>query len=119
MGVLLLERKDWSTKYEEMREEFLETERVLKQENNAHLLSISDLKKREVNLKKDLGVEKQCVADVRYDFNFYYCLTYFFPFFRLLHQMIYFYFYVNLLFVFLCCHSIILFEIDNIPHISV
>lgn len=73
MGILLLERKDWSTKYEEMREEFLATEKALKQENDAHLLSISDLEKREANLKKGLGVEKQCVADVSCNFKFYYC----------------------------------------------
>lgn len=37
-------------KYEEMQEEFLAMERALKQENDSHLLFISDLEKHEVNL---------------------------------------------------------------------
>lgn len=64
MGLLILERKELATKYEQIKASAEAAEIVHKRDQAAHLSAMAEAKRREESLKKSLGVEKECIASV-------------------------------------------------------
>lgn len=64
MGLLILERKQWASKYDEIKASAESAEIMYKHEQAEKSSTFAEAKKREVTLKKALGVEKECIANV-------------------------------------------------------
>ncbi|XP_074309084.1 uncharacterized protein LOC141643712 [Silene latifolia] len=64
MGLLIMEKKDSASNYDEVRLSAEKAEVRHLREKATLSSALSEAKKREDNLKKALGVEKQCVTDV-------------------------------------------------------
>lgn len=64
MGLLIMERKEWVSKFEQSKAATESAELMYKRDQAAHLSALTEAKKREDNLKKALGIERECVANV-------------------------------------------------------
>jgi hypothetical protein len=66
LGLILLERKELESENEKLKASSLATEIMLKRERASHQSALVETRKREDNLKKSLGIQKECVANVRF-----------------------------------------------------
>ncbi|KAF2295660.1 hypothetical protein GH714_033464 [Hevea brasiliensis] len=64
MGLLILERKEFASKYEQIKASAEAAELKHKRDQVAHLSSLAEARKREESLKKAVGVEKECIASI-------------------------------------------------------
>lgn len=64
MGLLILERNEWLSKYDEAKSIADSAELNFKRERASHASNVADARKREDSLKKALGIEKECVKNV-------------------------------------------------------
>ncbi|XP_043710034.1 protein CROWDED NUCLEI 4-like isoform X2 [Telopea speciosissima] len=64
MGLLILERKEWASKYEKIKASADEAEINYKREQAARSTALAEARKREESLKKALGVEKECIVNI-------------------------------------------------------
>ncbi|KAJ4963633.1 hypothetical protein NE237_023572 [Protea cynaroides] len=64
MGLLILERKEWASKYEQVKASADAAEINCKLGQAIHSTALAEARKREESLKKALGVEKECIANI-------------------------------------------------------
>lgn len=64
MGLLILEQKELTSKYEQAKASAEAAELKYKRNQAAHASALAEARKREETLKKSLGVEKECIASV-------------------------------------------------------
>ncbi|GAV57667.1 hypothetical protein CFOL_v3_01204 [Cephalotus follicularis] len=64
MGLLIMERKELTSKCEQIKSSAEAVEMMHKRDQAAHLSALAGARKREENLKKAIGVEKECIASL-------------------------------------------------------
>lgn len=64
MGLLILERKELASEFDQMKASVEASEMTHKCDQAVHSSAVAEARKREESLKKALGIEKECIASV-------------------------------------------------------
>lgn len=64
MGLLIMERNEWHSKYDEAKSIADTAELNYKRERASHVSNMAGARKQEDSLRKALGIEKECVKNV-------------------------------------------------------
>ncbi|XP_020092264.1 protein CROWDED NUCLEI 4-like [Ananas comosus] len=64
MGLLIMEKKEWTSKCEQVKASTESSAVAYNRERVAQLSALAEAKKREENLRKALDIEKECVVNV-------------------------------------------------------
>jgi branched-chain amino acid aminotransferase len=64
MGLLLLEKNELSSQYEEIKASVDESDLTHMREKSAYVSALAEAKKREESLKKDVGIAKECISSL-------------------------------------------------------
>lgn len=64
MGLLLLEKKELDSKYEQIKTSADTAEIMHMRDQAVHLSALAGSRKREENLKRAVGVKDECIASV-------------------------------------------------------
>lgn len=64
MGLLILERKELDSKYEQIKASVETTEIMHKRDQALRLSALAEARRREESLKKAVGVKDECIASV-------------------------------------------------------
>jgi len=71
MGLLILEKKEWTSKYDQMKSSAETADLMRRRDQASNLSALAEARKREESLKKALGVEKECISSVRFFGGFF------------------------------------------------
>lgn len=69
LGLILLERKELTSKCEQFKASSEAAEIMLKRERASLQSALAETRKREDTLKKNLAIQKECISNVRFHFN--------------------------------------------------
>ena len=69
MGLLILEKKEWTSKYEQVKASADLAEITYKHDQAAHAKALAEARKQEESLKRALAIEKECVTNVRLHYS--------------------------------------------------
>ncbi|KAK1300308.1 putative nuclear matrix constituent protein 1-like protein [Acorus calamus] len=64
MGLLLLERKELTSKYEAAKAASAAAETLYRRDQTEHLSALAEARKREEGLKKSLAIERECLKNI-------------------------------------------------------
>lgn len=64
MGLLIMERKELVSKYEQLKASTESSEILHKRDSAVHLSAVAEARKREESLKKTVVVKEECIASV-------------------------------------------------------
>nr|CAD1828184.1 unnamed protein product [Ananas comosus var. bracteatus] len=64
LGLLIMEKKEWTSKYDQLKASAESSELMHKRERAAQSTALAEAKKREESLKNALGIEKECVLNI-------------------------------------------------------